>query len=771
MRFFILAVILLFSSGFAFGQDAAEARYRLHRPTAADYLTLIAEYADSVPNPWHRPLEAEIGVEYPELSDQDYALIERAYQALLPREYYGASTALNHSYWIPNLVRAWLRAHPTDLSGTAELTIGDGIIDVLPVDFDGDRRDEYALHYISPIVEGFVFLKADEADAGYAVIPSPLRFELRPSEDPTPYDGDDTIPVYFSHMATGDFTQDGSADLVLLYDQFTDSIMYEYSEQRLYILSWADDAIVDVGDASLSLDYQYQSVGWDIVTPDPEAGMVIQQTREMSDNWRCDYTRTTTYSWNGTAITETDHHDTFPESAPCYLRFAEGAMWEYKYDEAIDLYNQYRDALGEGYGGEYPRLRYALALILSDQIDEGMRTLTGFEGISTWTFAPLVDQMHALYESNPTPLRLCFEVYNYFAWNPLAAWNNETIEVGATVDNMIYERGMHSPFVPSPARAGCDFPQHLTDLLDKTSFVTAAPPLEQLRKFGLFSEISFHHDLNADGIDDWLVWMPTIRVAPILFLSNFDLYQVSRPEISEGFPINAQNTLTTIRLPNEAGLALLNVDFSEHFTVYSPGMGVGAEVGVCEASGRVTVWRLTGSELTAVLSERLCEEVSPSQVVDNLNLVQKVYAWRFADMVENYYTPVTFEWDSASQTFVIPPTFQMTLTPQPTVTPQPGSEALPANPNRLRRTDPADLYKAGEYAQIIALRDEAITSPDIDAERVLAWHYMTARAHEALGHDDEALAEYVAIHETKITTEARTAWVLLAGLHIERIVD
>jgi hypothetical protein len=567
-----------------------EVEYRLRVPTAEEYLDAVPELLSQMEIYQRRVLEVELATRYPEMLWLDFERVEQVYAAFL--SFAGSSSALTQGFWTPTRIVSWLTTNNIELDDNQTLTFENAQISVTADDINADGQQEWILNYTSDSLRGVLFVELNSAGR-YIAIENVMTFE---EQHGYTFTGERADFPRFQVLATEDFTQDGIADIAILYTDDDGNS----SGERLHILSWRDNALVDLSDDTLSIIYQSLTPIWEFLDFDDDGNPEIRQIRELRDNWDCYYTRTTIYDWDGESITSVQEVDEFPDSPRCTLRFAEEAMWSHDFDEAISLYRNYLDF--DQYPQQYAQFRLAIALILNDQVEQGITLLRQLQteqaGKTSYTLLPLANQLILAYEENPTPVSVCLAAYDYFAFNAYDVWGNEVLEVGYTIDNMIYEQGMHSPGAPSPANAGCDLPALLNELLSGTEFTTESIPLRQLEALGIVSDITYQDDLNQDGIQDWLVWLPTIRISPVFFLSNGNSFVVSRLGISDGYPLNEQNSLLTVHLPDDSAVALLNVDYSEHYQPPPLGYGLGGGPGNCPASGNLDIWQLTKTELT-----------------------------------------------------------------------------------------------------------------------------------------------------------------------------
>lgn len=712
----------------------AEDTYQLQTPTRDAYLEHIPAILSLPDAPRFRVLEVEMAARYMRQPWEDSEVFQQAYKAFLSSVY--SPNDLNNNFWIPVRVVAWLTTNQMVLNPETLFTFDDAQISATPVDFNGDGQDEWALTYTAEWLRGMFFIGRDAA-GNYIPVKSPLAFVQRP--DSFQFGGDDPELPRYQTFAVDDFTQDGVTDLAILFQRSGDSSSMEH----LYILTWRGDALIDVSDETTNAAYQSLAPTLTLFPAHDGTPVTVEQVQGMRDNWDCYYTRTLTFGWTGERFTAINQEDVIPESEGCYLRQAEQAMFAGDYASAVRLYRAAIDLTPSPEA--YTRFRLGMALALSGQLEDGIAVLGELHaqqaGRTAFTIQPLLNYVLAAYSEYPSPLNMCQAAFNYFLSDPYVIWNNESLEVGYVIDNVIYESGMHSPLIPMPDRAGCDLPGLISKQLENTVFSTDTTPDQQLLALDIFANIAYHDDLNNDGVEDWLLWLPAPTIAPAFFLSDGDSFVVSRPPVSNGFP-GPGNTLVTAHLPGDAGKILLNI-YRDPPETAPVGYGLSINVGACQQTSRVVdVWELDGTELKRIFSEVLCEDVQPAQVTNDLNNMQEIYAWGFDEAVFDLI-PVTYIWDAAAHTFVIPGT------------------AL--TDDTFRPIDPIYVYLNHDYDSLLEYHAQAISSiTDPQDSTLLYCRYVTALALEDLGRPDEALAEYVAIYEAA----PETGWGMLAGLHL-----
>lgn len=720
---------------------AQEGDYRLRVPSVADFLAAIPEALSGMRHMRHAVLDAELATHYPDAGWLDFALVESAYQtAWVARDNYSHPDA---NVWTPIRVISWLTSNDIALHEGTLAAFDSGEIHVRAVDLDGDGQDEWALNYISRSVDVMLFLRRN-ADGRYTPIPHPIPAEYdleRISYQPS------IMSPHSQIIGLADFTQDGLDDVALVHTSLLNGRVFE----QPFILTLREGVLVDVADQALSVWHQHQPSDWLVFNLDQDDAMEIQRTREAHDNWHCQYTKTSILDWQESGFTAIDENITYSQTAPCYARFAEEALWAGDFEEAIDHYHTYLEL--EENPTQYAEFRLGIALVMSGQTEQGIARLRQLQteqlGQTEFTLLSLVNQVLEAYADQPTPFAVCLAAHEYFVLDPYAAWDAEYLEVGFTIDDLVYGPYEHVPDLPSASQAGCDVPLYLNRMLANMTFTTQVSPLDQLKGTDIMVGTSYQTDLNHDGIQDWLVWLPTTGVWPLFFLSDGETYTVSNSGVSP-YPLGVQHTVETVHLPT--GLALLSLDYSARPDTIPPNAIYGGIPGDCPADGYISLWQLADSELEQVFRGLLCDVVTSAQIADAIDNTRQFRAWRYSDIVEDY-VPVTYVWEATSRSFVMSLADQMVLTPTP-------RSPLPV----YYTYHPLPLYLQEDYDSLIAYHDAAVQGIRAPSDvNLLEWRYFAALALEALNRPDEALAEYFAIYEAA----PESAWGMLAALHFE----
>jgi hypothetical protein len=369
-------------------------------------------------------------------------------------------------------------------------------------------------------------------------------------------------------------------------------------------------------------------------------------------------------------------------------------------------------------------------------------------------------------------LEMCVAAYNVWAEYGLSAFVYRVLPITIEVGRQDYISGMPEGFPPEPEKAGCNAPQLIDARLENHTFTTNETPSTQLMALGIGVLDTFVGDFNADGADEWLIWLDA-RVNPILFVPQNEQYVLSRPEIRRP---NAYTHFGLQRIPDREELLFVDytvLDFEPTNVDYHT---FDMEFAFCEEvvirsdganQGGVRLWHLQNNQLVQILEAPVCQPRPFEELFsqDGRELFAAAVTIQADRGYTSRYDDVTYRWNPGIQTWEPPSPVPATPVPGPFGTSVPNLtdayvlEKLGAALSSLRDNDP-------EAA--LALIDDALDSYDPSVERIVVdgLHYYRARALEELDRHDDAIAEYAAVYET----ESESAWGMLAALHLE-IVD
>jgi hypothetical protein len=715
-------------------------------PDIQEYVAFVNELSAEALNDasiyW--TIQTELALRYLDFQHLPFAEVENIYHLLgqcleLPNT--------NQTFWLDSLVISWLETYAIDLATQSILEIGTIQAPVTAIDLNADGQAEWLVDMQAYELQGLVFIQ--QTDQGhYEPIANPLpcrEFEYREyAEEPR---------TSFAIQSVTNLNLDEKPEIAILFMEQEEYFV----SGRYYLLSWQDGNLVDVGDETLSFHQQNLQTEWVVENLDDDALLEIQQVREVRDNWDCFWTQTTIFDWDGMLFSPAHTTDYFPDTSICNLRLAEVAAWEYRYDDAIEKYEAIlgsdanRSAIVSG-GEMYIRFRLAMAHIMNDDLEYAVTILNAIQSQQPHYLPELIDHVLDAYTAAPSRASICLAAYDFIFLNGYYIDGNIYWDVGRVEDNIIYGQGMYIP-PPAPARtAGCDAPYLVEELLNQREFHTNANPVEQLELIGIVPSASFNTDLNGDNLQDWLVYLPAHALAPIFFASDGAMYHVTRPSVSSGYSLNETNQLLVIALPDNAGTALLNIDYSDHYVPTHAGYGLGGGPGQCDANGTVTIWHFAENTLNTIFNSLLCEYLAPQAIVNNVHTVTEVNGWVFSDITYNY-EPVRFQWDSAQKRFILSPDSQRRITPTP----------YPTTPAVLQVPSAHRLFVQGSHDEIIAAYHQIDSAP-VENQDSTYWElqYWAAMVYVIR----EQFAEAEAIYATIYHRVPYSVWGQLAALHL-----
>ncbi|MCC6612800.1 MAG: hypothetical protein IT320_04930 [Anaerolineae bacterium] len=746
--------------------------YRLRVPSAEEYLVTIPAALDYLPEmpgastaSIAEAMLFEMRQTYSdaEIFAQDFNLLSHFYEALTFSKT-RQNPIVDPVTWGAAMLRAWLRDHPTDLAQVERLEVPGYWITVQPFDLNHDGIDEYGLHVSFDAFSAYLVLQRDSEDVtGYRFVETPLSWldQLFPISFGLPSDYED---VHF-----GDVTGDALPEWLVFAGSTYDGCGH------LYMLTWEDGALVDLAPDDARFCY---ADAFTIADVDGDPALEVVQTETRHDNWQCEWSVTHRLDWNGTRFERLDESPIYHEALGCALHQAEPLMWENRVGEAIRLYEAGLTAGWDAptddnpvYFAElerYARARLALAYALDGRIAESHALLADLMAETSTSAA--IDAMIAAMSEADTALDICVAAYNVWAEYAVSAFNYSTLPITAEIGREGFIGGLMDDYPPKPERAGCDAPQLIDTLLQSHTFTTEQSPPAQLAALGIAVLDTFSVDFDADGADEWIVWLEA-RVPPILLAPEAGRYVLSRP------PLRRPNDVTSFSvqpIPGQGGLLLVDyaaLDFAatnvEYYT-YDVEMVYCDEVAIRSDGanqGEVRLWRLGNGEFERVFAAPVCQ-TQPLEALFTDNGAQ-LHAAAVTRPVEpaydSRYGDVLYTWDPAAQTYTPSAVASDAAAMIPDATSAPGDADM--TDFLVTLTDTVDYLRDGHREAALTLVESVLADADSSAAPVVlhGLHYFRALALEALGRPDEALAEYVALSRSS----PKSGWSLLAAIHIE----
>lgn len=459
-------------------QDATERIYTLRDMTLEEYTALIPSFYnyleyEQIPSTIFDVLEAEILHRFSEFYDPngDFLFQITAYNAdyqfeVINRQYlhywehlFMRPNAMDHEYWRGQLLILWLNENEVNLSDEA-LTLNTNIswgyaeetIIVTPRDFNADGQNDFVLH----LADGNYIVLGREAST-YYLISTPLVWS-------------DVNSVYWEYTSGyyieqnfGDITGDSIPEWQLLYTGVGGN---GENHGELFILGWQNGELIQLVDQRLGfVGHQYCDdvcgTTWVFSNTDQDQALEITYGRVSDNDWGCP-SRSLLFDWNGTMYVSRELP--FTPTMLCYMLDAERAMWDHRYLDAIDLYEQalaMRATSEMVEHAQYGMIRLAIAYALvGREADAGdlLAQLQQEQPVSDM-IRTLLNAMLETYSQTPSAIPLCTAAYGVFYEMYIADQEFDTaVLVGMEEYPGPNIGGGRYDYPPAPERAGCDLP-------------------------------------------------------------------------------------------------------------------------------------------------------------------------------------------------------------------------------------------------------------------------------------------------------------------------
>ncbi len=522
--------------------SVAQPVYRLREPEVERYLTTIIENADHLDSLQIRIIITEVHQRFGDsLSTASFESLRTAFNVLFADIALDGYGYLPHQeQWERAKLLAWLRENEIDLTGTTSLVFEDYAIEITPVDFNGDGRDEIILHVVRGASDDSL---SSSEYREFLVLDQRQRGEFERISTPLPW----LSNQYHNAMSQSQFLKpvriadvQGDGVLEWLVMSVADAGR-DMDTVRLYVLGWRDGQLVDL--AAEPIDYPFYRPFWGndpsqvwSFTQEGQSSQIEQRVSQR-DNWRCVSDQVTQYTWNGALFERTGHDIIFPDTFECLARQAESAVYAHDFGAAVGLYEQALALDQQADYADYITFRLALASAIEGEPEraaELLRELRAKEyAFDEFSLVSLVDALLPDDTQSLTAQALCLDAYNFFVAYPLYILNGyASFTPGQVTDNPVSD-----PFGPIilPENQGCDVAWLVKQSLEGTNLPIDSSPAEQLEQLGWPVGQTFRIDLNRDGIDEWLVWLDSEMLEPILFVSEGDVYRPT--EFTDGQPL------------------------------------------------------------------------------------------------------------------------------------------------------------------------------------------------------------------------------------------
>jgi hypothetical protein len=767
----LFLILFLVTVGFTFWVQAQSAvPYTLIEPDAAQYteqIETIASHANTSWRAWDESGLAEIDVltdeifwRFIERDEISFAQLMTIYRAVAT----DSPSSSNSERLIPPLIELWIAEHDVRLHEIAFLEFEGFIFEIWQLRNSSffsllTHRTPFLMTYSETPGTGYI---AVLEDSGHVRLPS--LFEMMRGH----------IIVH------GDINGDSQIDFAYVsYSHIGNS----YTAGQLVVVTWTDGNFETIATVPFyNAPYEFDAVRWQFAQLDNEVDTELVQTQRMYDNWRCQFIRTTYYDWQAAGELEAESiQDTFPQAFNCLFRRAEEYAWQHNYISAIPLYEAALQEPNEMHQYEaYLYMRLGLAYLIVGRSLEAEAMFARLFASIDETSPEWITAFQQHYALDSRLLPVCQALYDQ-ATSILAPYDI-TGTVGVS-DGGFYGAGSYDPGFDL-SQLSCDLPYFLTQELAPVVFQANETPLIPLERLGLVVQDTLIADFDADGQDEWIVWLASPGIDPLLFVPALESYTLM---FLDGLGMGDLHPVADLRPPSDSNQyslatmpdgtpALIQVDFDvdEYFRLLCSNCGGGDYI-ACPVSaqtqtvgyfgeGDITFWRLEGDVWSHFFFARTCQWVDPDDVLEEGGTYLVAGDVFPVGEYEGEVRPIRYQWDAELRTYVAPP--QPTTTPFPTLmitsTPTPTRQlAVGMHTYLLVRT----AFTERDFLQMLTIIDDALAHPPLDDSLVVAFMYYRALALEALGRSDEALAQYVAIYEM----EPDSAWGVLARLHfVER---
>lgn len=672
------------------------------------------------------------------------------------------------------LVERWLTENPTDFAMVDRLTFAPFTITVTPTDYNDDGEMDWLLY----IEEGgfahfWTALGDEQAPGGYRIDPLPIPYRSSVSgSSEERRSGAELVEI-------ADRNGNGLPELVFSTFAPVPANWSIAVWRFLYVLEWHDDAVTIItqtahpGDEVAALrPERLASLAQDpfhVENVDADAAYEWVLREASSDNWQCDHTKTTIYDWDGTYYVPQPPVEVWAETLNCALRWAEEAMSQNEFDDAIPNYQlalvRYAamsapTPLDDQFAA-YAQERLAVAYIQSDQLDAALEVIADLAAHHPPPDTIAAGLITAAAAADVTPYNLCLAAHDQIEALPGGWARGDSYRglpgIGFTDDQF---DAIVGAWGGSGDSAGCNTLVARQRIIETIRFPVSTPPLNTLQNLGVRTDgaESFSLDFNGDDVTDWLVaFYP--GSGDWTFGSDGEYYQLSWQ--SQGLMTSYyydDQTRVPFVLPDGHEQAVLVTEPLIPNKVQTPAEACFFEDGSQQPfdqvwMGQANLWRWGEEQWTLTNTFYLC---APEPISLDTLPNGDIQAWRIEPrlwMSNAVFLPTRYLWDSASRTY--------TQEPEVTTPPEASQEQQTALWTAHSGLLTA-LFTDHDFAAAIDLADQLRALDSTYRPEQIA--YLRALALEMSGRTDDALAEYVTLYEA----DPYSAWGLLAALHFTR---
>jgi tetratricopeptide (TPR) repeat protein len=713
--------------------------YQLYEPNSEEFLVAIPPIVQQMERldtdeyqPDSRALQQVVNDEFwaRYADDLDTVSLDVLYEAEpYVRAYYKTPDYLPG--WHEQALYTWLRDRQPDLTVRDTWEFQGYELHVESVDFNGDGIDELAAQ--------LDFHAWDEDDEYPTIV---FYFLMR--QDTTQPEGyiifDNTViwDDYNNNVESVDaidITGDGLPEWLISTAGCSGGVC----GATLHMFSWHGNALTPFSVGEQPQVYpmwpRVPPGTWSFENMDDDAALEIVQRQTFDLN--CEFSTMRIFNWDEERKSFIGGETTYeyPETAWCTMRFAHEAMRDLDFASAVEHYEHMlsSDAEEDREAWQYAHIRLSAAYALNGQTDQAVALLAELaeEQPTSSLMKEMIVAANASFSRGHNALNLCAALYdtlgNYNIWS--ASSDTDIWRFGQIND--LQQAAAYGGGDFSPANTGCN----ITGLWSQaTKLLNDNLPLDtQLEALGWQIEGQLTADMNNDGIDEWLAWSSQLPGEAMLRWSDGSAFHYG--VIYGGFPTEPTSYGTTL-LPDDAGVGLVVLWYDPAFP---------CNVDLFEGRGFIQVLSLDQDVLQQIAYQQICSLQTIEEAFPDIHELH-VLSNHWGDLEILY-------WDSEEGMYILP------------------DEGNTDSETPLQK-DQLSCY-SGNYGfcgnrdsptEALQMIDEVLVQPPDDAtiDFTLAFRYLRASLLEELGRSDEALAEYVAIHDVGL----ESPWGPLAGLHL-----
>lgn len=754
MRVFVAVVTSLLLCLVTNGQENRAAI--LHQPTAQEYLFTASDI--------FRELDQTT------LSSQDqYALrilitdeLQRAYdkESLSEVSFDILNTITSNlrldvgfdyePYSIPgwhNIVfNAWLRETQPDLRTQSQWQFGPYTLLVDLVDFTGDGIDDYsvALSYQPgewvEFTEYFVLQKDKRLPEGYRRLGENLN---------------EWFSVGCNQLSCGGQgevyrIQDINGDDVPEWIFSRGSCGWGHCAIWMQVFSYIDGDFVDVFDSQRpSIEIVSGGGGvpsspnegiWTFQNIDDDPATEIIQHETIEDNRGCVFSTSKIFDWNAQtkqfASNEPEYQ--YKDSAWCALRQAHNAMKVLDIESAIQSYVHFLEFESVEEAKDiwfYARLRLALAYALIGNRDKAREMITSIDvgQIYDDSIRAFIETSQNVYMADSNPVSFCVAVnkavqaLGQSLGNPLLQNYLENNDYGVSWN---YGGGDFGP-----ATVGCNYDSLLDLAIEKLNSNLSID--EQFSKKDWIITSQFGFNLDPDRLDETIRW---VQSGDAIYSWNDNSgSHVARVYFGIDSP-SEYSSFNVITLSDGKPI-LVNITFDS---------STRCQPDTPDYPGEITLLTASKDGLSQIDWMIICEPQTLEQTFPNSDELH---------ILEDYYgESKVYIWDSEQSNFTLLSSH---------VEPQETSSKSAKDYLSCDFTVYGLCSNLDKPDELISIVNAVLASPDLDKSLNFEYGliYLRALAHESIGDESEALADYLSVYETA----QGTPWATLAQLHFNLV--